>query len=195
MRLLRARSASRILRRAFETASEEATLREGAWIIAGHEVARVRAGGLAIEASGKKASGVSETSLSEAGRCRASRGSYSKTSGMLPNVGAKVEERGESAWGDIWVGLVWRADCFPLRCGGGGREAFFLGVRGKRGMEAGVVDQKGRASRLEIVCFPGPRGSRESHGGAEKRSMTSRCHQRAVCECRAEVKSGQTRGE
>lgn len=160
-------------------------------MIAGHEVARVRAGGLAIEASGKNASGVSGTSLSEAGRCRASRGSYSKTSGMLPKVGAKVEERDESAWWDIWVGLVWRADCFPLPCGGGGREAFFLGVRGKRGIEAGVVDQKGRASRLETVCFAGPRGSRESHGGAEKRSMTSRCHQRAVVS--AELKSSRVR--
>lgn len=66
-------------------------------MIAGHEVARVRAGGLAIEASGKNASGVSGTSLGETGRCRASRGSYSKTSGMLPKVGAKVEDRGESA--------------------------------------------------------------------------------------------------
>lgn len=98
MRRLRMRSASKILRRALETASDEAALREGGWMIAGHEVARVRVGGLAMDASGRKASGVSCASLSEAGRCLASRGSYSNTSGMLPSVGAKVKERGESTW-------------------------------------------------------------------------------------------------
>lgn len=98
MRRRRARSASRILRRALDTASVEAALRDGGWMIAGQEVALVRAGGLAIEASGKKASGVSGASLSEAGRCLASRGSYSKTSGMQPSVGAKVAEREASAW-------------------------------------------------------------------------------------------------
>lgn len=63
-------------------------------MIAGQEVARVSVGGLAIEASGKKASGVSGASLSDAGPNLASRESYSKTSGMLPRVGAKHDDRG-----------------------------------------------------------------------------------------------------
>ena len=98
MRLRRARSASRILRSALETANGEATLREGDWMIAGHEVARVSVGGLMLEASGKKASGVSEASLREAEVNWASRESYSKTSGMLPSVGEKVAERGVAGW-------------------------------------------------------------------------------------------------
>lgn len=98
IRLRRARSASRILRSALETAKGEAFLREGDWMIAGHEVARVRVGGLMLEASGKKASGVSGASLRETGPNWASRDSYSKTSGMLPSVGEKVAERGVPGW-------------------------------------------------------------------------------------------------
>jgi hypothetical protein len=189
MRRLRMRSASKILRRALETASDEAALREGGWMIAGHEVARVRAGGLAMEASGKKTSGVSGASLSEAGRCLASRGSYSKTSGMLPRVGAKVEQRGESTWRDMPVELGFGDGCFPFRgegCGEG-REGCCLGLRWERGMETGVVDQKGTERRFEraAVCFPDPGASRESHDGAENKSMSNRCHQQRNLERRA----------
>ena len=67
-------------------------------MIAGHEVARVRVGGLILEASGRKASGVSGASLREAEANWASRESYSKTSGMLPSVGANVRERGVPGW-------------------------------------------------------------------------------------------------
>lgn len=52
-----------------------------------------------------------------------------------------------------------------------------LGVRGNRGVEAGVVDQKGSESRLEMeaVCLADPWASRASHRGDENRSMSTRC--------------------
>jgi hypothetical protein len=94
MRRRRALSASRILRNAFETAYGDAILREGDWMIAGHEVARVSVGGLMLDASGRKASGGSGASLREADPNLASSDSYSNTSGMLPSVGAKADDRG-----------------------------------------------------------------------------------------------------
>lgn len=158
MRLRRARSASRIFRSVFETAKGDAILRDGDWMIAGHEDARVSVGGHMLEASGKKASGVSGASLSETGPNLASRDSYSKTSGMLPSVGAKADERGVPGWWDISVAGVSFGGCCPLR-GGEGLAVFCLGARGERGMEAaGVGGQSGTEKRLnmEVVCFPGP---------------------------------------
>lgn len=66
--------------------------------------------------------------------------------------------------------------CFSLR-GGEGGEDVGLGVRGNRGVEAGVVDQKGSESRLEMeaVCLADPWASRASHRGDENRSMSTRC--------------------
>ena len=164
-------------------------------MIAGHEVARVSAGGLAMDASSRNASGASGASLSEAGRCLSSRASYSKTSGMLPSVGAKVEQRGESRWRDIPVELVFCDGCFPPpgEDAGEGREGCCLGARCESGIEAGaaVVDQKGNESRLEMaaVCLPDPWARRESHDGAENKSMSNKCQQQTVLGCRSEARS------
>ena len=77
--------------------------------------------------------------------------------------------------------------------GGEGREDLRLGVCGKSVVEAGVVDQKGSESRLEMdaVCLPDPGASNESHRGDENSSMSNRCYQKAGLG--AELRSGQTK--
>jgi hypothetical protein len=81
---------------------------------AGQEVARVSVGGLMLaEVSGKKASGASGASLRETVPNLASSDSYSNTSGMLPSVGAKADERGVPGICDISVeGVDCGSCCF-----------------------------------------------------------------------------------
>jgi hypothetical protein len=135
-----------MLRSAFDTAKGDATLREGDWMIAGQDDARVSVGGHMLDASGKKTSGVSGAS-------------YSKTSGMLPSVGEKADDRGVPGWCDMSVVDFSFGICCPFRGGGEGRTVFCLGARGERGMEAvGVEGQSGTEKRLNIepVCFADP---------------------------------------
>ena len=156
MRLRRTRSASKILRSALETAKGEATLRDGDWMMAGHDVARVSVGVLRSEASGKKAAGVSGASFSEAGPNWASIGSYSKTSGMLPSVGEKAAERGVPGWCDIWVVVFSFGGDGPLLGGEGWAGCCCcLGARGESWMEGWLAGQSGTEKRLnmEPVCF------------------------------------------
>ena len=148
-----------MLRSAFDTAKGDATLREGDWMIAGQDDARVSVGGHMLDASGKKTSGVSGASLSETGPNFASRASYSKTSGMLPSVGEKADDRGVPGWCDMSVVDFSFGIWCPFRGGGEGRTVFCLGARGERGMEAvGVDGQSGTEKRLNIepVCFADP---------------------------------------
>jgi hypothetical protein len=159
-------------------------------MIAGHEVVRVSVGGLRLEASGKKASGVSGASLSDAGPNLASRGSYSKTSGMPANVGEKADERGVAGWCDIWVRVFSFGDCCPLR-GGEGRTGCCLGARGESGMEGWLLGQSGTEKRLnmEPVCFADWL-RRASHRGGENSSMSRSewCDAQTVLHNEAEVR-------
>lgn len=172
MRLRLARSASRIRRSAFETFKEDASLRDGDWMIAGHEVARVSMGGVMLEASGKKALGVSGVSL------RVSSDSYSKTSGMHLSVGEKVEARGVPGFCDMsGMGDGRGSDCLAL-WGGEGREGSLVDTftLGESGIGAGVEGQNGAETlEMKVVCCPEAVARRDSHRGGEKSSMSNTC--------------------